>query len=795
MRQLLRKNLVAGWIWEGSLIGFAFLLSLLGSTSWFASADRDNLSNLYLIMTSALLGHLSFNADMRRHGLAFLEWLPVPRFAIWLANFLHGVAVLALICCALLWLQALVPPVTLVDPYEKLGLTVPLGQRWLGLFSVGLGFYTLTHFWRVVVRHEFGALVPMVVVPLVVEALDRAVLRSWLKLEPHFHENTGVALAAALFFAVAAAFAFVNTPTHTDLRHRLWRVGLPLFAVASLLALAVCWLQCRQWSHLSTTESLAIGNLKVLAGTPPRFSLEVQGSRSGRHLVVTDLDGHWLDLGRNLEPIPCWSTERMAVVDDQLLASSDTFNGQALFPVLDGAWHLWRLPLDGRPAVEIPANRLKLEATAGPAFPTGAYGRTFSWFPELEVLGWMEHMPMFGITATDAEESRTVYATATLTGAPRFRQLAGSLCRMNGETWEILSSPQPPAGLNLRSGATPPRPQNVPLHLRHVKSGQELQRPLSGRLVSMSSDLKAVVGRVREVNGRLCQTLLLCDLRTGEETAVLGEADLTILPVPRPAAAGGPPASDANGVRMPVDVQWDNHQPAHYIPNYNAWARSSEKWNRYASSSGPDMLWFDPARQRVAWLAIRLEDGWRTCRLTLLDLATGARQLVAGPETLPRERATGVCSVPAELKVFGFSRDGRRFRYGLGPRLLTWDVAGVTHAPALDLWGDLEQRSAATPQFKWSGLVPAPVTDLELPLRVTCLTRGKATEPDTVQARLECFRDGAWHCLRRWRGGFNMADGTVFWVDARQLVLWDTDFLMVVNVETGQQRQLFPPPY
>ncbi len=607
MIALMEKNLLCAWWVLLLVVGGGLLFSLADWPRHWSATARDA-ALIYVFLVTGISGTVAFGVDLKGESLRFLDYLPLRRSQIWLANFLQGLIILALTLFALGWRWIFVAASD-ESAEATLLLSSPggfvLAAGSVGFFCLGFGLFS-----RVLAQDDSPAVTEMIF--LLLGVFISLVVLFYMGLSPGVDELAPVLISSGCILTASSFWIFTLFPPYFGGKRRHLAVGL-MVVMAPTALLFHGYHVCLGLAELAADEELRVYQV-VLAEDPPGHLLAVVGSqRSGSHTLAIDVASERVtDLGR-LEPLS-WN---MGFYNEDR-AQGLVLSGLFLSWFMDNG--LWKPPLWSR-------QRLAAVDLA-------------SLTPEVipEVVN--DHFRSIGRTV----DGQHLLVTQRVMGQPPLLHILdrrGLPCglpeiRLGGSGARLFASPD---GLLLAPdyeapGVTPDHPAFLILDL---STGRVERFRLPGRLLGFSPRLtRAVCVRERVSAGGFLQSVVNYDVASKQETILLAEDELPLIQLSEKELGQGRPESEPRKRPRPFVDVFDNPP---------------------APPGQPD-LHFDSAFSRALWHSQRVVGEYHEHRLVLLDLDSGEKRLLLGPDLLPRSHVTQSEPGFDTPAVYGFLPDG-----------------------------------------------------------------------------------------------------------------------------------------
>lgn len=645
---LLRKNF---WLWRPGrsanvpIMALAFLVSVL-DMSWPFPAPAWLLIGFLAFLIGQSGGGDAMGVDFKHQSIRFLEYLPIRRWTIWLANWLDQMAACLIVIALLFWhrIVAWTPPLA-SGPYAPLDAAL-FGSRWLlplVLCSIMVASFGHSLFWRTFFRSELASLIPGWISTAVLGFAPAAVLIG-LQLVPPWHDSTLILLLIGLAFSLASLLAFALPPVHWGRAARFGAVGLPLFVSILIGEVAGIYAGLSSWKQLDASDRTLIVRASFEQGDPNTVLLDVRSSMSGQHALLCDLaNGTVRYLGRGLSRLRAdWD-------DDDRIARAGA-GGPLVFISSLASNNLWPAPPSLITLDPEHAQRRSI-------VPIRAFVDTDGSTWQIIRAQWTADGRWLVAMANPSEDYRsdrrprrdTFTSTRLLigkvnsTGVPAFdvrRRLSvfGSAYLLS-DGGRIVAQPLPkspadddPADPSAALSSSQPAPAPITHRYRIYDIASERDRyiELPGAVIRFAADLsQALCLRVSTRDGMCYRSVVRVDLDTLDERTIIAESELAPLP----------------GMAGPLSGYYD------LLP-----ARQG-RFDQELPGRDP-MLDVDPSWHHLVWLRQRIDTNARRISLVDIDLSTLQRtELVAEADLAP------VALVPSydprsSSRFWGFSSDG-----------------------------------------------------------------------------------------------------------------------------------------
>lgn len=376
MKAMLYRRLCgAGWD-EAVMLIIAFVCSIM--IAW-PGADLLGFQAVFAgsILIGTGFGRYTFGADLLGKNEPFLQYLPLSRSQIWLANFTYGLA-WALLASLVLTAAPMWTWTPLERPENPLQLLV-LSSRaslFFGVLSVVLLTFCSVSYYRFYSTSDNATMLNAITMIAVVAAWT--LLPIWVGITPSMYETFPAAMALASLLALGGYICYAHTPVHWSRLRRFFSASLPLKFVILCVFGGILFLQTQRWIHLEPGESITLGSVTLVAGQPRIVVISLWSTRSGSHVYAVDLEtGKRKYLGRNLY------FQGVALPDSQgtdrpvIRFSAPVFTG-GLAQKGDGIWRPATGELTRSPRVVIDGDRSTAFAQWYPS-QNGAFFAALCW--------------------------------------------------------------------------------------------------------------------------------------------------------------------------------------------------------------------------------------------------------------------------------------------------------------------------------------------------------------------------------------------------------------------------------
>jgi len=304
MLALLKKNFAFGY-WMGSII--FILIGLMFSTFDLLFSFPEEMWIFFLIFIFILtccVGLGTFNSDYNKDNIQFLNYLPIKRSEIWLANFADGFISLFLVILALSWYRTMTYTASAGNFYNR-ELLFLFNNRWdlmVGGGAVCFWCFSLSMFFRIFIKSETHSTV-LVVLCLFIIVIAFIGALGFLNLTPSLVEFVPLFFLSGLLFTVSGFTVFAKTPSYLEPWKQLLGFCLPGFFIIMTLFTTYFYFCCEKWQELIPGEKLFISGIdnKTVNKNNRQFLVtKLRSSRSGTHIVSIDLDnGQYYDIRRH----------------------------------------------------------------------------------------------------------------------------------------------------------------------------------------------------------------------------------------------------------------------------------------------------------------------------------------------------------------------------------------------------------------------------------------------------------------------------------------------------------------
>lgn len=754
MLTLLKKNLARGYS-SGPLLfaGIAFIISLLDWHYSFPDRTWYSIAMGFWILSFAV-GGACFETDLAKDNIRFLEYLPVRRSHIWLANYVDGLYSIILAVIAAGWHRTLwfVPAgAGSMEEFPSLFAT-----RWSFLLGVGASafwFFSVAVFFRTFFQRISVALLPAgaVVIALV---LLKAYTIEILQLTPSWLEAAPVLFLSGLLFSAGGFLLFVLVPAYKPQWMRCLVFGTPTMLVIMLIGTGHLRYEWLRWKEISPHATLEIDSAVVPLNQKNTLVAEVIDKRSGSHMINLDLQtGDFCDLGRGLDwSISYQSRDKVSVgITDRLcFRSSRELNG---------------LFADRRYLVTMGAHGEDTRRV----LPTESPRRNYSSEePSWQYSGFQ--WPTNGETTVflgddydpTSERSKKSVVVADRQGTIRHRlATADFLLSESG----LIVRTEPAEGKT-----TSERPRVWPTYiLLDTTSGKETRFQLHGRNLGFSIDLAyAVIARGRVQEGRGYQSVILVNLTTQEEKLLIAENEL-------PPVIFGDESSATNWLA------------AEYYPRMETFSLNYERLD-FGYWREPTVV-FDGRFAQAVWLKQERNGEFLEYSLISIDVKTGARHVLLRTDELPKHRIGAERFYQTDLMVYGFSADGKTLLYKLNGAITSMDIATAARQTLAQV-ADEQDQNRMWDQNSMGELRLSPgvrriyrqtITNKKMTPVAARLVRDK----DRYDGTIEIFENGKAKAIYSRPYRFES-----FWLDDEQIVVNEGDKVTLVRADGSGERQI-----
>jgi hypothetical protein len=562
-----------------------------------------------VILAGLAAGAGAFSADSKNESLHFLDYLPIGRPRIWLANAVTAVVWLSVYVVAISWWRVLVS-----GPEHGELLTAFVGQgRWaflIGPLALGLWCLALGLFMRVLVVRENTAMMPALVIVLgctllsIIGAGTAEVLPTQLDAAP-------LLLLSGVLFAAGSLWIFVlHPPHHRDRRALLLAVPLGVGVLVAAGGLAA-WFGHR-WIELDLAEQPEINGVKMVR--PDRLLVRVSTRRMLEHHLLVDVaSGRRWYVGRSLKEFNG---------PDGKLAFLERFAPGALWP--HPAWPVL-YDLDDARREEVWREGVWDFLGRAPVFRyPDVWSTPVAWTADGRFLVVSD----IHYRQKDGMAPQRYVVILDRTG----REILNEETPIAGEP---MIGPQGQVVALAAQDRVHGRKLRDPVHLLWLDpsraSSEELQPP--GEVLVLSHDLDQAVCMVTRVQGQqLRRRVVLVELPDGDVRELLSEHDL--MPVTLA------PWEIEQG--LPAPAPFLGRAPHHQVGDHGRLA---------------PRLRFDPSLEHAVWLERRLRGEFIEHRFVLIDTISGEREVLVDSDDLPRAHVSRP-GVQLEY-AFHFTTDGQ----------------------------------------------------------------------------------------------------------------------------------------
>lgn len=737
-----------GGFWQ---LGFLLLVSFLPLLRlWFNSVEAMFLPLGLLMFTMWMVGVAcaawAFQGDFVNQANLFLEYLPVKLSAIWLANYLSGLALLCVGAITLLWLEAMLSPwffdrlltenKTLSDLQQvaylrylcpgRLAAVITCGSCLFWIFSVLVFPAAYLEKKEQQAPNPLNgvlALAALIGLPITIIVTLRilGVTPSGLALSP-------VLLISGLLFSTGSYLMFALVPKHISRIKRDF-IGWGLFLTISALLVGQLYLRHLTWRTLDTSLPFRVQRVYTpqLEDSPDLLLAEVESFRSGTHCVSLDVkNATFHDLGRDLQFIHVAQNKSgylYFAYPSNRSSSSGTRNLLSIAP--DGTKsHSFRIP-----------GELNYD-----------FSEQVRFLPQK---GLIIYPARFGLNSRERDQIYLCVANLQGELLKKYR-IQDWYFMVNDDGQALALSPK--ADEDEAAPSTTTATNAKPYMLIDLESGSSHHFSLPGEVLCFSKDLKRVIcSRTRIRNGQCYTSVILIELSTMAERQLLAEDD-----------------SPAEAIKYQMDL----------TPRPNIVANDNV---HRVNNSFEAMLW---VKQRVDGELFRYS-------ILLVDLDNGSRQIVV-PETalptIPVVAPEGTGEVP---HIQDFTVDGAGFTYMIGQRIYLCDIKSRKTILLADQNIHLdaaEKIDRTSPRY---GLDDAIVSSLSgrKALRYVNFWLTQSEGHPRQSTAIYVFRNekpSRIYTGQRFIGG-------AIWLNNESIVFHDSEEVYVLQASGGPPQRIFPP--
>ncbi len=600
---LIRKNLLYGrWGALAAVVPALLASVLIPHHIWEEFGALWDLAVIFVISLGVMLGINSFGADSKDEAIRFLDYLPLRRLEIWLANYLPGLLILGLVVLAFAWRAPFLTSVA--DPIERYGPFWLSGPGWpfvlaggsVGLLGLGLGAFSGALFLR---ENPAAALV----LGLISLHVALVALVMYLDLTPKLDQMAPLAALSGGLFAAASLVIFILAPAHLGGRRRFLLAGASMTGILSVVVL-IGYTACQGWAELVPGERLSLNPLALVHEPHGYLLVEASSGQSAEHMLAIDVENEQAtELGRGLELLDQKSTRG--------------FVRRACFYSKLSEGGLW--PGPRRLILSNPASGAR-EALGGAASDLFIKEK-----PYFEAIGWAADPERLLVSSIGPDGDRLFTKVFDRQGVLR---VDIPLPEAPSEDSVFVSA----AGQVLGRVATEIETGGSEFIILDLTSGLVERFQLPGRLLSFSPDLSQAVCALGRVTDGICrQSVVVVDLASKEQRILLSEDQV----------------------------------PAVFLSEEQLEQQSWRFWSGKlvdAFSHKPKQrmepeLSFDSTFSKALWNSRKVRGELYEHRLVLVDLASGRQKPLMGPERLPRSRvAASLAGLDAPV-VYGFLPD------------------------------------------------------------------------------------------------------------------------------------------
>ena len=289
LKALIIKNRMESFASGGPIILAIFLLFSIGDALFHYPDKFFWPVAIPIGVTLAMVAGVSgFAGDYKNDWKKFLEYLPLSRSSIWLANILDGLVFPILLLVFLFGYRWL----TYVPPQDEMLLHFFPSRGALFIDFCALFFFLDSAFLPFVPflrkgTHSQALIVAPLMALLAIGFVGLGNLATQVSILPALHDLAPVLLTMAGLQYLAAYLIFARTPWHWP----LWRMGLfillPLQIVVVAGGLGALYAGCMKWQHITPQEQVRFyGAQRVEQNGEPYVLCDVVSYRSAHHQIV-----------------------------------------------------------------------------------------------------------------------------------------------------------------------------------------------------------------------------------------------------------------------------------------------------------------------------------------------------------------------------------------------------------------------------------------------------------------------------------------------------------------------------
>lgn len=295
-----------------SLIGNILFLSIATIAAGFGGPEPSPelwIPGLFWITLMGVAGGAAaFNLDLTKGGMRFLEYLPVRRWHVWLANVADGFFWVLLFAVAMTWHRTLLwsPAAANPDGYNN-GLAAALfSSRFTllaGALSLSFCAFSVATFFRLAVQRESAALF-RTMMGAITTIFMIGVLPLAMLVTPSLTDLQLPLFLVGLLYLLAGLFIFLFVPPEWGYWRRAVLVNWPLTVLLTLLTVVVTVSLSLHWARLDVADVTSARVIRLPDRSDRVVLLDVTSNRSANHLLRLDTrTGDYVELGRGLTPV------------------------------------------------------------------------------------------------------------------------------------------------------------------------------------------------------------------------------------------------------------------------------------------------------------------------------------------------------------------------------------------------------------------------------------------------------------------------------------------------------------
>jgi hypothetical protein len=602
MWALLKKNFSHGY-WSGGILTILITLSI-SISDVFVSFTLDIWPVFLLVvlfLSFVAAGGSEFTDDSSKEAERFLEYLPLKRSSIWLANYLEVfIALLLMVICAF-WYQAISFEHSVVGSF---GPFQGISNRWDLLIGGGaLSFWVFSFhiFFKGYFKNDL--LLGILIIPLllIVGELFNLFLAA-VDISPTFLEAAPVFALSAFLFSLSS-FLIYSYILSSFARWKVFSfICAPVFLVLIFLFFVHLFICCESWKELEPGEKFSrlYVSRKILKKNGNTYFVvnPAISKRSGRRMIIIDAD-----TGKIIQNLKGFL--QTSSPEGKILYRTSHFNNS----LLSGDWRIVMMDPDGE-------NRRTLLQRPDISFSIKhIVSSSFSWTGDGN---------FFVYIASTRNRSNLVVVNLkilkTIASVPISRS---SLMNKNGM---VLAQPPIPASELVKYPEIQPLSRNYFLY--NVNTGEKFSFTLPGSLLFFSPDFEKVICLKYANSDKDNKTfsIVMHDVRSGNDQAIIPSSEL---------------ASKYTSQPLETMGSWRLRIPTKDISNYKLDAAGKS-------------IYLSPNFDKLLWVKKELNGQFCVFSLVLFDLKTMERTIIK-TDAIPRQAVANSNGHP----VCGFTSDGR----------------------------------------------------------------------------------------------------------------------------------------